>query len=217
MWEEAGMKLNSGKKRVIVITGGIGTGKSTVVNIIKDLGFIVLDSDKLVHEGYNIGNDLYYKVIKRFGEEILNEDNTINRQRLGKIVFNNNEDLKDLNSIVHEYVRCKLIEGVDSSNDEVIFLDIPLILESLKDESQYKLQYDEIWLVYVNEEIQINRLTNRAIKENKNPQDVLNIISKQIPISEKVSMVHEVINNEGTIQELEAKVKELLKTKDIGW
>lgn len=213
MWEEAGMKQNSGKKRVIVITGGIGTGKSTVVNIIKNLGFLVLDSDKLVHEGYNIENDLYYKVIKRFGKEILNEDNTINRQRLGKIVFNNNQDLKDLNNIVHEYVRSKLIEGVNNSNEKVIFLDIPLILESLKDESQYKLEYDEIWLVYVNEEIQISRLTNRAIKENKNPQEVLNIIRKQIPISEKVSMVHEVINNEGTIQELEVKVKELLKQK----
>ncbi len=211
MWEEAGMRQN--KKKVIVITGSIGTGKSAAVNVIKNLGFQVLDSDKIVHDGYNKGEDLYHKVVDRFGKEILNEDGSISRQKLGKIVFNDEKSLRDLNKITHVHVIQKLMKGVEECKDEVIFLDIPLILERLKQEKEYGLKFDEIWLVYVSPETQIERLRQRAIKENKDPEDVLSIINKQIPINEKVSMSDEVIDNEGTIEELEIKIKELLKIK----
>ena len=210
------MKQNNFKK-VIVITGSIGTGKSTAVNIIKKLGFQVLDSDKIVHEGYNKGSALYFKVVEHFGKEILNEDELINRQKLGKIVFNDQERLKELNKIVHVYVINMLMKGVEESADEVIFLDIPLILENLNQEKEYGLKYHEIWLVYISPETQIKRLRLRAIKENKNPEDVLNIINKQIPIDDKVAMSDEVIDNDGTIEELELKIKKLLKIKHIGW
>lgn len=214
MWAEAGMKQN---KRVIVITGSIGTGKSTAINIIKNLGFKVLDSDKIVHEGYEISSPLYKQVTQIFGEQILNIDNSINRQKLGNIVFNDNEKLEKLNEIVHLYVLDELNKAINENKDEVIFLDIPLILENLKQNKYYELKYDEIWLIYVKPSTQIERLRKRAIKENKNPKDVLNIIKKQIPIEEKVSMVNEVIDNEGIIEELEFKIIELLKIKGIGW
>lgn len=209
------MKQNN--KKIIVITGSIGTGKSTAVNVLRKLGFNVLDSDKIVHDGYNKGDELYCKVVDYFGKEILNEDESINRQKLGKIVFNDEVKLIELNKIVHVYVFSKLMKGVLECMDEVVFLDIPLVLENLKQEKEYGLKFDEIWLVYVSPEIQIERLKQRAIKENKNPEDVLNIINKQIPIDDKVSMVDEIIDNEGTIGELEIKIKELLKIKHIGW
>lgn len=205
------MKQNN--KKVIVITGSIGTGKSTAVNSIKRFGYQVLDSDKIVHDGYNKGEDLYYKVVERFGKEILNEDESINRKKLGKIVFNDEVSLKDLNKITHTHVIQELMKGIEECKDEVIFLDIPLILERMKQEKEYGLKFDEIWLIYVSPEIQIERLRQRAIKENKNPEDVLNIINKQIPIKEKVAMSDEVIDNEGTIEELEIKIRELLKIK----
>ncbi len=204
-------------KKVIVITGSIGTGKSTAVNIIKELGFIVLDSDKIVHEGYNKDSELYYNVIKHFGKEILNEDETINRYKLGKIVFNDKERIKELNHISHAYVIEKLMKGVEESEADVIFLDIPLILEALNEEKEYGLKFDEIWLIYVNPVIQVKRLTQRAIDENKCIEDVLEIINNQIPIDEKVAMVDEVIDNEGTIEELKLKIKKLLQKKRIGW
>lgn len=216
MWEEAGMMQNNAKKTV-VITGGIGTGKSTAVDIIKNLGFRVLDSDKIVHEGYTKGSELYLKVVRRFGEEILDEDGTINRRKLGSIVFNHEESLKDLNRIVHVYVIRKLMEGVAESGGETVFLDIPLILENLVQEKEYGLKYDEIWLIYVSPEIQRERLRQRALKENKNPEDVLNVINKQMPIEKKVLLADEVIGNEGTIEELGARIKKLLKIKRIGW
>ncbi len=214
MWAEAGMKQS---KRVIVITGGIGTGKSTAVSIIKNFGFKVIDSDKIVHEGYGVNSPLYKQVTEVFGKQILNEDCTINRQKLGKIVFNDNKKLHILNEIVHRYVLEELNKAINENDDEVIFLDIPLILENIKQNKYYELKFDEIWLIYVSPEIQIERLKKRAIQENKNPDDVLNIIKKQIPIDEKVSMVNEVIDNEGTIEDLRIKIKGLLKIKGIGW
>lgn len=214
MWERAGMMQN---KKVIVITGSIGTGKSAAVNIIKSLGFHVLDSDKIVHEGYTKGSELYFKIVNNFGNDILAEDGSINRKALGKIVFNDGEKLQSLNEIVHGYVRNMLMQGIEESKENVIFLDIPLILESIKQGNEYKLKYDEIWLIYVSSKTQKERLKLRAIKENKNPEDVLNIINKQIPIDEKLKMVDEVIDNEGTLEELEFKIKELLKIKELGW
>jgi len=216
MWEEAGMMQNNDKKTV-VITGGIGTGKSTAVDIIKNFGFRVLDSDKIVHEGYTKGRELYLKVVRRFGEEILDEDGAINRHKLGSIVFNHEESLKHLNRIVHVYVIRKLMEGVAESGGETVFLDIPLILENLEQEKEYGLKYDEIWLIYVSPETQRERLRQRALKENKNPEDVLNIINKQMPIEKKVLLADEVIDNEGTIEELGARIEKLLKIKRIGW
>lgn len=204
-------------KKVIVITGSIGTGKSAAVEILKKMGFSVLDSDKIVHEGYNKGTELYSKVVDFFGKEILNEDGTINRTILGSIVFNDTEKLDFLNNLVHAYVREELMKGVESSSEQVIFLDIPLILETIDKNDSYSLKYDEVWLVYVSEETQRNRLQIRALKEGKNPEDVLKIISKQIPIEKKVAMADEIIDNEGTLQELEENIKKLLKIKDIRW
>ena len=206
------MKQN--RPKVIVITGGIGSGKSTAIDIIKEHGFTVLDSDKIVHEGYNIGSDLYLKIINHFSEEILNRDRTIDRQKLGKIVFNHEKKLNELNEIVHKYVYDKLEEDSVKLSEAVVFHDIPLFLET---KDKYDPIYDEIWLVYVSEEIQRKRLKARAIIENKNPEDVLKIIDKQIPIEEKVFMVDEVINNEGNRNELRKKIKKLLEIKGIGW
>jgi dephospho-CoA kinase len=204
-------------KKVIVITGSIGTGKSAAVDILKKMGFSVLDSDKIVHEGYNKGTELYHKVVDIFGKEILNEDGTINRNILGSIVFNDTEKLDILDNLVHTYVREELMKGVENSSEQVIFLDIPLILETIDKNDSYNLKYDEVWLVYVSEQTQRNRLQKRALKEGKNPEDVLKIIGKQISIERKVSMSDEIIDNEGTLQELEDNIKKLLKIKDIRW
>ena len=201
------------RPRVIVITGSIGTGKSTAVEIIRDLGFTVLDSDKIVHEGYNAGSELYYKIIGHFGKRVLKEEK-IDRRKLGRIVFNNEEKLNELNNIVHGYVYDKLKEGIENCCNNVIFLDIPLILET---KDTHEPIYDEIWLIYVSEETQRKRLIERALRENKDPEEVLKIIDKQISIEEKVFMVDEVINNEGSVEELKENIKALLEIKNIGW
>lgn len=200
-------------KKIIVITGGIGTGKSAVTNILREMGFEVLDSDKIVHEGYRVGEEMYNNVYNFFGKDIIDSDGTLNRQKLGQIVFNDGEKLKKLNEIIHSSVYKKLFEGINKSNSNVIFLDIPLALENKQNTS--KLNYDEIWLVYVNSEIQKERLVRRAIKENKNPNDVLKIISNQLSIEEKRNIADEIIDNEGTLDELKFEVNKLLKRKGL--
>lgn len=209
--------MKQSKKRVIVITGSIGTGKSTAVSIIRKMGFQVLDSDKIVHEGYNIGSELYQEVVACYGKKILNDEGSINRQKLGKLVFNNEDKLKCLNDIVHVYVINELMNGVNNSKDEVVFLDIPLVLEEKDKEISYGLKYDEVWLIYVSKKTQIERLIKRAENENKKPEDVLKIIEKQLPIEKKKSMVDDIINNEGTVEDLEKNIKELFKLKNIRW
>lgn len=203
------------KTKVIIITGSIGTGKSTAVNILKQMGYEVLDSDKIVHEGYNVGEEIYNNVLNYYGDAIINNDKTINRQKLGKIVFNDEKSLKKLNEIVHASVFNKLIEGIGNCNDNVIFLDIPLALEEIENINKSDLHYDEIWLVYVNSNIQKERLAKRAISENKNPKDVLKIIENQLSIEKKKTMVDEVLINEGTVEELKYKIEKLLTKKEI--
>ena len=205
--------MQNKKPRIIIITGSIGTGKSTAVNILKQKGFQVLDSDKIVHEGYNIGNKMYNEVLNHFGKDIINTDGTINRQKLGQIVFNNENSLKKLNEIVHSSVFDELVDGIKNCKDKVIFLDIPLALEEKENIMKFNLNYDEIWLVYVNSDIQKERLKQRAISENKNPGDVLSIMRRQIPIEKKRQMVDEVIMNEGTIEDLQIEIEKLLNKK----
>ncbi|MBP1926122.1 dephospho-CoA kinase [Sedimentibacter acidaminivorans] len=208
------MKQNN-RPRVIIITGSIGTGKSTAVNIIMEMGYKVLDSDKIVHDGYKLGRKMHYEVVDYFGDEIINCNGEINRKKLGKIVFSNKSSLEKLNEIVHRFVVKELILGIKKCNEKIIFLDIPLLLEEKDNLEKYGLIYDEIWLVYVNSDIQKERLRKRAISENKNPEDVLNIIDKQISIEIKKTMVDEVIFNEGTIEELRKQIEELLSKGQI--
>lgn len=206
------MKQNN-EPYVIIITGGIGTGKSTAVNIIKEIGYTVLDSDKIVHEGYNVGRKMYEEVLNFFGIDIISQDGKIDRQKLGKIVFSDEEKLKKLNDIVHKFVVEELMYGIKVCGDKVIFLDIPLVLEEKENLMNFGLSYDEIWLVYVNSNLQKERLKNRALSENKNPDDVIKIMDKQIQIEMKKAMVDEVIFNEGTIEELESQIEKLLIKK----
>lgn len=206
------MKQNK-RPCVIIITGCIGTGKSTAANIIRKLGYEVLDSDIIVHEGYNVGKRMYNEVLNFFGMGIIDFDDKINRQKLGKIVFNSEEKLKKLNDIVHKFVIEELILGVENCDDKIIFLDIPLVLEEKENLVKFGLEYNEIWLVYVNPNLQKERLKNRALRENKEPDDVLKIIEKQIPIEMKKTMVDEVLVNEGTIEELQSQIEKLLMKK----
>lgn len=206
------------KPKVIIITGSIGTGKSTASNIIKNMGFDVIDSDKIVHEGYEPHKEMYKKVVEYFGVEILNENKEINRSLLGKIVFNDENKLKKLNEIVHYFVVQEILRGVENcakQNKRAVFLDIPLFFEEKESLINYGIKYNEVWLVYINKILQIERLKQRAILENKNVDDVLNIIKKQIPIENKKILSDEIINNEGSLQELKIEIENLLKKKEL--
>ena len=196
---------------VVVVTGGIATGKSEAIKYLQELGYTVLDSDKIVHDGYKKDTELYKSLISLFSYDILDENQSIDRQKLGKIVFSDDDKLNLLNNLVHKYVRNVLIDGVNECSDKLIFLDIPLFFEGKTSLEKTGLRYNETWLVYVSEETQKNRLKLRAILENKDVEQTLSIIKKQMPIEEKKLLADRIINNEGSIDDLRREIDTLLK------
>lgn len=202
------MKQN--RPYVIALTGGIATGKSTVSKIISEYGYEVLDSDRIVHNLYQKGEKIYNELIDNFGKEILDNSGKIDRKRLGKIVFNNEEKLLKLNEIVHKEVSQVLLEGIKNCKDSIIFLDIPLLLEQKDKIKKHGVIYDEIWLVYVSKEVQISRLLQR---DKRGYEESIKIINSQMDIEEKVKYADVIINNEETLEQLRSKIDRLLKTK----
>src|SRR5690554_3279131 len=109
--------------KIIGLTGGIASGKSTVSSMLVDKGFIVIDADKISREIVEIGRPAYNKLLEFFGPEILNEDKTINRRVLGSMVFSNEDLLKALNNITHPFIFRKIRKEIDKAckNNNIIF------------------------------------------------------------------------------------------------
>ncbi|WP_026671585.1 dephospho-CoA kinase [Alkalihalobacterium bogoriense] len=195
---------------IIGLTGGIASGKSTVTAILKQYNIPVIDADMIAREVVIPGQEAYQQIVEHFGEEVLLADNTINRKRLGEIIFNDEKERAVLNSIVHPAVRktmadrkTKLLnEGV-----EHIAYDIPLLFES-------KLTHmvDKVILVYVDEDIQLTRLVAR---DQCSEKEAVSRIQSQMPLKEKVALADEVINNNGEIVQTEQQLLQILKKWNI--
>lgn len=191
---------------IIGITGSIACGKSTVSNYLKSKGYIVIDADKIGHEAL----DDYYvkeKLILAFGNEIL-EDNKINRQKLGELVFGNSSNLNVLNSIIHPEIRKKILEKIDKNNDkELIFIDVALLFEAKFDDL-----VDKIIVVYVDENTQLTRLMKRNSISKK--EALSRIVSQMSPI-EKAKLGDYTVNNNldviNTYEQVDKVLSELKK------
>lgn len=144
--------------RVIGITGGIGTGKSTVLNVMKEqFGAYVLEADKLAHQLMEPGQTAYRKIVDTFGTAVLSEDRTIDRGRLGDIVFQEPEALKRLNSIVHPAVKEYILQDIEEKKKDGR-IDYYVIEAALLIEDGYRLICDELWYIHTEREERINRL-----------------------------------------------------------
>lgn len=199
------MKQNS---LIVGITGGIGTGKSTATKIIIRMGYPVIDADKISREVVAINKPAYLDIIKVFGKEILKEDETIDRIKLGKIVFNDIKLRMKLNEIVHPRVKLEIIKRINDllKYNEIIFLDIPLLVEniSLKDE----LNIDFIWLIYSDKETQIDRIMKR---DNIDKELAIKKIEAQMPIDEKIYFSDVVLYNTTSVNDLESSIEYYIK------
>lgn len=191
---------------VIGLTGGIASGKSTVSNMVKNLGIRVVDADQISREVVEVGKPAYQQILSVFGDEILHQDKTINREKLGAIIFGDQSKREQLNKIVHPAVRIEMLNGVEEEkekNSKAVVLDIPLLFES-------KLTHmvDKTILVYVDEETQLKRLMQRnGYKE----EEARMRIGSQLPLRTKIELSDEIIDNNGTIEETERQLHEILK------
>lgn len=186
--------MTQSKCKIIGITGGIATGKSTVTNFLIDKGYKVIDADKIAREVVEKGEIAYDEIVNYFGNNILKKDGSIDRKKLGEIIFNDQNKRTKLNSIVHPQVIKKIKENINlySKNNNILFVDIPLLIEKVEYFKDNNLVFNEIWLVYLKEEEQIKRLIKR---DKISLNDSKKRINAQMPIKLKKKYADKIIDN----------------------
>ncbi len=189
----------------IGITGGIGSGKSTVTKILAELGAPIIDADKVGHAIYLPDGPAYPDMIAAFGEGILAPDRTIDRKKLGPIVFADPAALKRLNSIVHPKMFARMREMIDGMRAEGERK--PIVVEAaILIEANWQPLFDEIWLVTTSKEKVIDRVEReRGLKREQTEAR----IKAQLSDEERQKVASEVIVNDGTIEELRKLVTSL--------
>ncbi len=189
------------------ITGTIGTGKSTVAKMFADMGVFIIDSDLIARQVVEPGKPAWQAIKKCFGPGVFNDDQTLNRQKLANMVFNDPEKLQQLNSIVHPEILKEDLRQLEEKRlvdpDGIVIKDIPLLLE-VGPEVARKL-VDKIIVVYCSPEIQLRRLIARGMSE----EDASNRIKNQIPVKEKMQFADFVINNDGSLEETKQQVQSI--------
>lgn len=187
--------------KLIVVTGGIGAGKSFVSKEFKRLGAYILDADKVSHEIMMPGGSAYNEVIKEFGEKILFPDKSINRKMLGNIVFADNDKLNKLNKIMHFRIYSEIEKRIEQSNAEVVCLEIPLFFTT-----QCPLEIDMKIAVIAPIEVKTARVMER---DGASREQVISRMNKQLSNEEFSALADVVINNDGDEESLALQVAEI--------
>lgn len=195
--------------KIIGLTGGIATGKSTVTKIIKENGYKVIDADKIAKDIVEKDKPAYNEVVEKFGEKILEKDKSINRKKLGNIIFKDRLLREELNNILHPYIFKEIKDMIikHSQNNEYIFVDIPLLIEEIDKFKEYEICFDEIWLVYIDEKTQLSRLMKRdLIGEERGIEK----IRSQMSIDLKKRYATKIIDNRGDLKTLKKQMNKIM-------
>lgn len=190
-------------RKVVGITGGIASGKSTVCQYISSLGYEVIDSDEISRKLSQRGMPLYAAILKAFGDDYLKKDLELDRKKLGQYVFGNQEELKKLNSISHPLIVEEIKNRIRKSEDSIIFLDIPLLFEA-------KLSYlcDTIVCVYVDRDTQLKRLVSR---DGISKEYAERKIASQLSLEDKRSWADFVIESVDDIHQTKENINTVIK------
>ncbi|MFN7729996.1 MAG: dephospho-CoA kinase [Bdellovibrio sp.] len=190
----------------IGLTGGLASGKSTVSNLLKRQSIPVIDADELAHQALRPGTGPYQKVLSHFGKSILAGDQSIDRKKLGALVFNQKDELVFLESVIHPYVQEQVLihrEQALARGHGIAVYDVPLLFEK-----NLMSQFDRILVVGAKEQTQIQRV----LKRNQwSREEAIARLRNQLPIEDKIARAHDVIWNEGTLQELELQTMQWLQ------
>ena len=194
--------------KIIGITGGIASGKSTVTNFLRQKGFEVVDADALVHQLQKPGGHLYQILVEHFGEKVLLEDGELNRPLLASLIFSNSEEREWSKETQGKIIREELGSLRDklAQTDDVFFMDIPLLFEQ-----DYASWFDETWLVYVSRDTQLDRLMKRDYLTIEDAQARL---ASQWSLEEKKRLASHILDNNGSREQLLSQVASLLQGGD---
>ena len=192
-------------RKIIGITGGIASGKSTVTEFLRQKGFEVVDADTLVHQLQKPGGRLYQILVEHFGEKVLLEDGELNRPLLASLIFSNPEEQEWSKRTQGEIIREELaaLRNQFAQTEALFFMDIPLLFEQ-----NYVSWFDETWLVYVNRDVQLERLMKRDQISKEAAESRLN---SQWPLERKISLASHSLDNNGNQEQLIAQVVHLLE------
>ena len=194
--------------KIIGITGGIASGKSTVTNFLRQKGFEVVDADALVHQLQKPDGRLYQILVEHFGEKVLLEDGKLNRPLLASLIFSNSEEREWSKETQGELIREELgfVRDKLAQTEDLFFMDIPLLFEQ-----EYASWFDETWLVYVSRDTQLDRLMKR---DYLTIEDAQTRLASQWPLEEKKRLASHILDNNGSREQLLSQVASLLQGGD---
>ena len=191
--------------KIIGITGGIASGKSTVTNFLRKQGFQVVDADALVHQLQKPGGRLFEALVQHFGQKVILESGELNRPLLASLIFSNPEEREWSKIIQGEIIREELANLRDqlAQTEAIFFMDIPLLFEQ-----DYSAWFDETWLVYVDRDVQVKRLMKR---DQLSKEEAESRLAAQWPLEKKKDLASHILDNNGNQNQLLNQVHILLE------
>jgi dephospho-CoA kinase len=187
---------------LVGLTGGIGSGKSTVSGILAEHGAVILDADAFAHRAVRPGTEAFARVVERFGNEVVLPDGELDRQRLADLVFADPQRRRDLEAIVHPEVRRMIAEGIQANaqTDAVVVLESPLLIEMGQHEG-----CEVLVVVATSADEAVARLVARGMAES----DARARQAAQLPLEDKARLAHVVLDNDGSLDQLRPQVERL--------
>ena len=194
--------------KIIGITGGIASGKSTVTEFLRQKGFQVVDADAVVHQLQKPGGRLFQILVEHFGEKVLLENGELNRPLLASLIFSNPEEQEWSKRTQGEIIREELaaLRNQFAQTETLFFMDIPLLFEQ-----NYASWFDETWLVYVSRDTQLDRLMKRDYLTIEDAQARL---ASQWSLEEKKRLASHILDNNGSREQMLSQVTSLLQGGD---
>ncbi|MGE5615014.1 MAG: dephospho-CoA kinase [Bacillota bacterium] len=211
--ESAGKAGKNESMRIIGITGGIGSGKSTVSRILKDLGAVVVDADAVARSVTQAGGKAVKELADYFGNEIIREDGELDRAKLASLAFADDVKLNALNSITHKYILEKIHETVESLKKSGKFV-ITVIDAPIPVKEGFLDLVDEVWVVLADKDSRIKRVMERS---GFSHDEVSARIDAQLNDEEYIRLADEVLYNNGSVEDLEQAVVRLFLQKKQEW
>ena len=195
---------------IIGLTGSIATGKSTVAAMLKEFGLPIVDADIVARQVVEPGSETLAKIAEAFGDDVIREDGTMDREKVGSIIFHEPERRQELNNIIHPAIRTEMLRQRDefiANGFEHVVMDIPLLFES-------KLQHfvEKILVVSVKEETQLARLMER---NGFSEEEAKARIATQLPVSVKAEAADAVVYNDGTLGDSKEQLTLILKSWNV--
>lgn len=191
--------------KIIGITGGISSGKSTVTNFLRQRGFQVVDADALVHQLQAPGGRLYNILVEHFGNQVVLKNGQLNRPLLASLIFSNPEEQEWSKETQGQVILEELValKNQLAKTEAIFFMDIPLLFEQ-----GYESWFDEVWLIYLDRETQIERLMNR---DKLSLEAAESRLASQWPLDKKKKLATHIIDNSGSLDQLLSQIISLLE------